>query len=116
MLIIKLHFEYITKLKLAINDWTSQDFENIFSNMKNLESLSIVIEAAYESIPLTLIDALNAVVDTLKKLKFKNFSYNTQPYESEEMTVPYQLASVSLSIFIYFQLKKYYINFILLII
>ncbi|KAF7991258.1 hypothetical protein HCN44_002820 [Aphidius gifuensis] len=94
MPIIKLHFPFIKKLKLQINDWINRDFDNAFSNMKNLESLSIVIEPNNQSIPLTLIDALNGVVDKLKKLKFKNYLYCTKPCGSEEMTIPNQLASI----------------------
>ncbi|XP_044010039.1 uncharacterized protein LOC122853687 [Aphidius gifuensis] len=71
-----------------------EHFDNAFSNMKNLESLSIVIEPNNQSIPLTLIDALNGVVDKLKKLKFKNYLYCTKPCGSEEMTIPNQLASI----------------------
>ncbi|XP_044003990.1 uncharacterized protein LOC122849363 [Aphidius gifuensis] len=64
----------LKKLVVVLKEIEDKDFENVFSNMHQLETLSVLWECEKSTLPMTLIKSLEEVGGTLKTLSFTSNS------------------------------------------
>ncbi|XP_044019345.1 uncharacterized protein LOC122859727 [Aphidius gifuensis] len=84
---IKIDCPNLESLDLVLKEIKSEDFENFFSNMSHLKSLTIVWKCEDSTLPETLVKSLEQAGETLEHFEVQ---YNS---EKIHLCLPYSLAS-----------------------
>ncbi|XP_044001325.1 uncharacterized protein LOC122847593 [Aphidius gifuensis] len=100
----------VETLFLGFKEIETQDFNNVFSNMSHLKSLSIKWLCEYSTLPISLVESLEQVSGTLESFYLDCHS------RKNDLCLPHSLASVFLGFVVLknFRITRFELNQLLL--